>query len=89
MNRLGFSQDVQFELFGGQKFQIERLEKTCGGSIPGGSWEKVSFVGFSQDVQFELFGGQKFQIERLEKTCGGSIPGGSWEKSCKCMNDEC
>ena len=24
---VGFSQDVQFELFGGQKFQIERLEK--------------------------------------------------------------
>ena len=73
---VGFSQDVQFELFGGQKLQIERLEKTCGGSIPGGHF----FVGFSQDVQFELFGGQKLQIERLEKTCGGSIPGGSWKR---------
>ena len=71
---VGFSQDVQFELFGGQKLQIERLRAVV-------RFLAVTFfVGFSQDVQFELFGGQKLQIERLEKTCGGSIPGGSWKR---------
>ena len=41
---VGFSQDVQFELFGGQKLQIERLEKTCGGSIPGGHFFWLDFL---------------------------------------------
>ena len=34
-----FSQDVQFELFGRQKVQKERLEKRFGGSTPGESWK--------------------------------------------------
>ena len=38
-----FSQDVQFELFGRQKVQKERLEKRFGGSIPGGSWKRFSY----------------------------------------------
>ena len=38
-----FSQDVQFELFGGQKLQKEHLEKRFGGSIPGGSWKRFSY----------------------------------------------
>ena len=38
-----FSQDVQFELFGGQKPQKEHLEKRFGGSIPGGSWKRFSY----------------------------------------------
>ena len=38
-----FSQDVQFELFGRQKVQKERLEKRFGGSIPGASWKRFSY----------------------------------------------
>ena len=68
---VGFSQDVQFELFGGQKFQIERLEKTCGGSIPGGSWENpASFLCWI------------FSRRPIWAFWGPKIPNrASWEKS--------
>ena len=42
---LDFLKTSNLSFLGGQKFQIERLEKTCGGSIPGGSWENpASFL---------------------------------------------
>ena len=34
---------LQFEFFGGQKVQKERLEKRFGGSIPCGSWKRFSY----------------------------------------------
>ena len=75
-----FSQDVQFELFGGQKVQKEHLEKRFGGSI----FSKTSsHQTFSQDALFGLFGRQRTQIGRLEKikeqNCG-SFAVGDWNR---------
>ena len=39
-----FSQDVQFELFGRQKVQKERLEKRFGGSTSGESWKMIIYT---------------------------------------------
>ena len=48
-----FSQDVQFEFFGGQKVQIGRLEKKPAGSIPGGSGQRV-FEGKTWKNMFRI-----------------------------------
>ena len=73
-----FSQDVQFELFGGKNSKKSILRKGLVGfyQVPMGKrLEKIfsrtrqesSHQTFSQDALFGLFGGQKAQIGRLEK----------------------
>ena len=63
-----FSQDVQFELFGRQKVQKERLEKRFGGSIPGASWKRFSYPAALNHISPYIYSFSRTRQESSHQT---------------------